>query len=183
MSWVAHAPAAKTRMGPLPSHLVPPILTSKEPAAEPLAMKSMSSIGGCGDCGALAATCHSTASVAKHRAAAKGIGGRDKVADSLSPTLHQRVSPARSVRSHLESECRESVYDARAGARGACRGRRARREACMRACARTHAPARCMHAPAPAYECYARVEAPDWRFSDKRVIIFRPNITPKRLGY
>jgi hypothetical protein len=34
-----------------------------------------------------------------------------------------------------------------------------------------------------AYECYARVEAPDWRFSDKRVINFRPNITPKRLGY
>ena len=33
------------------------------------------------------------------------------------------------------------------------------------------------------YECYARVEAPDWGFSDKRVSIFRPNITPKRLGY
>jgi hypothetical protein len=32
-------------------------------------------------------------------------------------------------------------------------------------------------------ECYARGEAPDWRFSDKRVSIFRPNITPKRLGY
>jgi hypothetical protein len=32
-------------------------------------------------------------------------------------------------------------------------------------------------------ECYARVEAPDGRFSYKRVSIFCPNITPKRLGY
>jgi hypothetical protein len=27
------------------------------------------------------------------------------------------------------------------------------------------------------------IEAPDSRFSYKRVSIFRPNITPKRLGY
>ena len=68
---------------------------------------------------------------------------------------------------HLAPRRLRAVIDARAAARAAReRG--------------THRDTRTGH---KSYECYARVEAPDWRFSYKRVSIFCPNITPKRLGY